>query len=867
MPTTFKGTGTTYSGQENVQVRIGKCERCKKVGELASFDTKLYFCLFGISLIPLGEKHVVDFCVNCQHDKSYDAKVWSEMASGAIGGVMHTYKAAPTEAHALRAHQVMLEFGRVQEAAQFRQSEQQFNNSASVQAGFGEALHGLHLDQEAERYFSRAYDLDSSLPAARAGVSREYIRSGDLQSARMLLDYLEQPGSEAAHSLAPLEDLADAAQAKGNHEMALELYARILQGVPQSGKDSRFRQKVLISEKALNRRTSLLPGRNFTAATLFSNEPVWDGGMLPWKTVSIVVLFLVCAITAAAVYNEYIRTNRSVYVFSGNDEKTKVEIVGVGQVETNAKTAQKLTLKEGNYKVNIGGDQPRTVDLNVEADYFSRFFDHAVWMINVDGGALVVEEHATYSVGNNVPSDYKFHFGDEIKKVTGVHHAFEPLPEKVSLKRGRTKKLVGLYLFEGDVDNLLDTYLSSHTSQYFDVLQWQLSLDPTNEASLDRYLKAAYTSQNVLDRLDAFLAKGIKTTPLLVEWHTIYRKLKYSKERDALLTGIYDEAIKADAKDANALYLRGTVDPTDSGPWFKKAIAANAECAWPYVAMGRQKMAQADWAGARENLSLALEKEGGRSEALRALLETCIAQGEAKTLEDTFRKGLAKEPTEIAGNVYLILTLAAQNMAEKGKEAVSKYAVAVKSYGDEGKRALLTVSQAYYYAAGDFKSLYDSTHNSGDKSSDISGDVRWTETIALMEQGRAEEAGKVYPYIACPFTTYQHLALDLALRAEGKMDKAELWEKTALGQLDKSVPADVKVAELVRSTTPPDVSAVKALDIRSADKAVLCTLLGAKHPAKQSEYFTLARQLNVVARFPWHLVNRLSSGKITYSQK
>ncbi len=53
MPGSVNGIGTTYYGKKELRTRTGACERCHKEADLRSYQTRLWFIIFFIPVIPL----------------------------------------------------------------------------------------------------------------------------------------------------------------------------------------------------------------------------------------------------------------------------------------------------------------------------------------------------------------------------------------------------------------------------------------------------------------------------------------------------------------------------------------------------------------------------------------------------------------------------------------------------------------------------------------------------------------------------------------------------------------------------------------------------------------------------------------------
>ena len=80
MPTTINGIGTMYYGKKNVQTRRGVCEHCDQAGDLRSYQTRLWFTIVFVPVVPLGKKQIIDECAGCQRHGLMPLGQWQALA-------------------------------------------------------------------------------------------------------------------------------------------------------------------------------------------------------------------------------------------------------------------------------------------------------------------------------------------------------------------------------------------------------------------------------------------------------------------------------------------------------------------------------------------------------------------------------------------------------------------------------------------------------------------------------------------------------------------------------------------------------------------------------------------------------------------
>src|SRR5579864_9069029 len=154
MPTTYNGIGTHYYGKRNAQKRPGTCRSCGRTVQLESYDTRLWFVIFFIPVIPLGRKHIIDACPACRRHYVSDLQKWETARQLEVSGTMDKYRSNPTPENAVAAHQQMLSFHQVPEATEFEKTMlAQFPDNAKVRAYLGSAQEHIgRLDQAIASY-------------------------------------------------------------------------------------------------------------------------------------------------------------------------------------------------------------------------------------------------------------------------------------------------------------------------------------------------------------------------------------------------------------------------------------------------------------------------------------------------------------------------------------------------------------------------------------------------------------------------------------------------------------------------------------------------------------------------------------------
>ncbi len=92
MPITYNGVGTHYYGRGNPQSRPGVCPHCHRSVNLVSYDTRLWFVILFVPVIPLGRKRIIDRCPSCSRHYVIDLRKWETAKQLEISGALEKFR-------------------------------------------------------------------------------------------------------------------------------------------------------------------------------------------------------------------------------------------------------------------------------------------------------------------------------------------------------------------------------------------------------------------------------------------------------------------------------------------------------------------------------------------------------------------------------------------------------------------------------------------------------------------------------------------------------------------------------------------------------------------------------------------------------
>ena len=855
MPSTYNGIGTHYYGQKNLTLRRGTCAHCNAVGDLKSYDTRLWFVIVFIPIIPLGRKRIIDYCPSCTRHHLMELDKWETAKQLEISGAQDDYRRNPTPEGAIAVHQQLLKFHQSEEAAQFqKEMAEKYQDHAKVQAYLGAALEFLGQPSTAAGYYAQALKLRPDLPEARIGVARNAIREGRLDEARKLLDFLEKSGAAQLYSLEPLETLAIAYQNAGNHQAALELLGRLQTELPNIDQVAAFRKLVKTSEKALARpgSTSMLPRQKFSWRSWLggghsgSAQPAWRA--LAWIGIlgGLVALGFVIA-------NEYIRRHRTLYIVNAFSNPANVAIQG-GENYGHIRKLQPVNLAEGRYHATISGPVTQELDFEVRSSYFSRWFNDPIWVINIGGEAPLLFEHVTYGE-NAPPPQISLHFGNKFQLFPNVTHPFTELPETISMKRGQTRVLSHLDLFPGKPEAAF-AYLrhEGQISQALAFAEHSLRGDRENKTLLLAYLSETAARQQG-DRADRYLQAGLNHRPVAIEWHRQYQQLHQNSADRAKLTQSYDQMLRAEPTNSALLYLRGRIEPerAQARQFFERSVEVDPANAFASYALGFDRLTVADWPQARRLLARAVELAPDNEGFSYWHFVARLGCGEVAALQQELQQQLQRDPLDFHSERKLLFCLALQGQREAALAEQTAFEKRwINRHGPRSRPTIEYLRRLTLYAVGDFAELEKWT------KSDTSAAGRLAYGQALIEQGRVKEVLALRGLEGNEENEFWLLAVAVALHDAGDKAGAADWLQKAVAAMKEGQEELEQVAGLLSGSTLPSRSELENVALPPNNKALVLVALGQRHPEAAGALAGEAKRFNVDPRFPHHLVQHVA---------
>lgn len=664
MPSTINGVGTHYYGKQNREKRAGVCQHCNRQVELENYETRLWFCVVFVPVIPLGKKQILDYCSACTMHTAVPFADWEALRSEAIGESADELRDNRDDPDAgLKMLGTLAAFHKTDEATKLaRMLRDQHTDHAQVQFSVGGWLEQCGHGEEATACFERAWKIEPDAPEYRRAWGMTLAERGQLNEARELLSMFEAPESLDAGTV---YFMALQCQKHDDHKQAIELFQLILGLAPALGKDNDFRKAVRASEKAVGGETSILPRRSIFASKAFC-----------WTTV--------CSLLVAGVvlWSQSLASNRTVHIVNGSETPISVKIDdGVPQqIAALSKVVVKLPEDVHSWQLT---DPPELADegqFELSTGFLSRLFDSPAFVLDPGRATVTVFEHATYAErAEDATISSRVHVGQPFLIFDDVDHVFEQFPEQIKGERSDMQRTrVDSLLLEpsmviGNVQNDITP------QQQLELCERHLIANPVNADLLELYVFFAY-KQSAHQRVYEFLKLGLDRRPIEISWHRMYQNAAVMLGKDEELFVEYDRLLESAGDNSALLYLRGRIDPnsTVAGDYYDRAIAADPENFYPLMASAHRAVSLAQFDEALERADRALLLKADNS-ADRIRFTARVALGEGKAIEEESRAALADDPFNATAHFRLLTSLAVQDQSARLKQAHDAYTLTIRT--------------------------------------------------------------------------------------------------------------------------------------------------------------------------------------------
>lgn len=551
MPHVVNGIGTWYWGKRSLRQRRDVCPICRRFATLRSYETRLYFVVFFLPIIPLRRYHVTDECGHCRRHFPVPLSEYTTRRTEALARIDELLLLPPLTEAALEAVDLTVRYGTPDDLRELGESlTARHEHDAAVLAHLASAYESVGLP-EAEPLYALAVEAGAE-PPVRDDHARLLMRLGRPEEA---WDYVQEVLASGDLERRGVVSLAVRAfQSLGNHHAAIEL----LDAVDALGPEWKR-----ATDSAGYRRISLKDaGKGRPVAT-----DLWDYGTAPpapprrwWRTPaaawSALLLLAACGYLGFAAYLGH---HRTLHVVNGLGTTYKVTINGI-PCTLGPYGRQEIEVPEGEVVIAASNHPsvPAEQRVSLGTPFLSRPFARHTFVVNPDRCAMLTVDEAVYSQPNRasstVPVPVRTFIGREFYDLESIEDAFTQPPSTVSVDAA-----------SGDV--VRDVLQQSSISQWYgsavsslgdDAARATLATiqrsDPTN-----RELLALCASVFPSQEFRELLLPAIAARPLNADAHRYWQIATLAIDHTEDLESRY-RAILADAPDDSAaMYLLAMV--------------------------------------------------------------------------------------------------------------------------------------------------------------------------------------------------------------------------------------------------------------------------------------------------------------------
>jgi len=832
MPGTLNGIGTTYYGSKNLERYRDVCESCGRETELQNYETKLWFTIFFVPVIPLGKKQIFGDCTICRRHRVMSADEWAKVKEDALRKQMEAVGANPSDPDAaIELLGMFGAFSRKDDALRMADVlEKRFPDHVGVRLRLGEWYESNGEPVRADAHFRRALELDPRNLSAKHAVAVGYIQEGNIDGARRLL--------AAEPPLTPRDDpgaflaMATQLQKQNQHEPALQVFRQLLEVVPAWSRDPAFRKQVRISEQqAGGDGRSLLPRIPITGRGWFWPSVIAGG-----------------AAAAILFAQYYIYHHRTLHVVNGYDRPVEVRLASGERVSVPPREWRKLSLAEGPHRatVVVAGRPDRDTDFVVESNGWKRLVNSPAYVLNVDGAAVVVWEQTVYRkkvVNDDAEYDVKFHLGKPFVAIDDVDYLFQEFPDQLREKNSKVVKTrVGVEqvsptaILFGAPDSVIPDDRLSFAEAHLRM----------NENDADLLTKYAFYAEmtNQSERCLQFLQQGLDARPVSIHWHRAYQTVRGRTGDETALVNEYRKRLDAEPKSSAWLYLLGRVepDPAVAEGLFQRSIDADPTNAFPWHAKSYALRLRGDFEGAKKAEMEAVRldpKDPGMQEALYVVR---LGAGDAATLETEVEREWQVNSSPVEFPSKLMEVLSVRGNKAKMSRVFEEYVRRVTSDTTEANNneAVIRGEMDLAFYLGDYQKVLQLANS---PSGTPEQSMRVVAAHAAL--GNIDDAAAALGSSQGTVQVYGRLALSLARRRDGDAKRADEFQKQALEALEAGDSDERRIAAVLRRV--PNVSYDDARNLNTSDPyetALLLAMLGQQCPGDRAKLLDEAEKQN-----------------------
>lgn len=840
MPSTVNGIGTWYYGRKNLQKSPGVCEACHQAVDLETYETRLWFVVIFVPIIPLGKKQILDSCPRCRRHRVTALHEWEKIREEAIQQSAEQLEEKREDPEAgLEMLHTLAGFRKTDEATKLaRLLKSRHPEHAGLQYNVGCWLDFANLKDEAGECFERAFEMEPDKTEHKRVYGMALAHEGKIDRAHELLAFFEPPSRH--YEPATVLYLAQQCQAHGDSQRAVDVLRKAIRASPQLAKEKWIRRLVRDAEQSIGAEDSILPRRS-----LLKSKAFWV----------VAALMLVLLGTSAA--SMLIAANRTLFIVNGSRNAITVTIDETETVLVGGFSKTKIALGEGSHTWKLA--EPKVIAgegrFTMATDFAMRFFESPVFVLDPGRVSIVIQEKAFYGAQNHKGVTHRLHVGEEFISYPNIDLAFEPFPAVVKIVAGgATRDRVDALLGDPHAAiHFVSQELPASTSLSF--CERHLNLNPADKNLLDTYTALA-TRNDQEQRLYDFLKSGADRVPVEVEWHRRFQGAMQKLNQFDELRSHYDKLVKRFPNDSTVLYLRGRIEPDlkTATDYFVLSAAEDPKNPWPVYSQAFGLLSLGEFTKARDFCQRAIDLDPKNDDYKQTMFQLRLIPGELDDLEREVRRDIEKAPAASTFNWRLFRVLAAKGELEDLQTAQNVYALLRKTtYPTDPFDELLHTERFVRYCQRDFEKVLDLSAKV--KSRRVRGHLIFQ---AMLDLDRLEEIDKAGLPARATERGYLELFLHLAWLQRDDAARAAEWYEKAMADFRAGDPTTKTMATAFAELKDHELAArLSGIAFRPEERMLVSLTAAARSTGEtRQELIGLVEKLNTESAFPRHFMDR-----------
>jgi predicted Zn-dependent protease len=583
MPTVYNGVGTWYYGKRRIHRLKQVCSFCNRMAELESYDTTLYFVVFFVPVLPIGQKRVLQTCPYCRKHRVVSLRKWEADKQEAMDQLLDRVTREPDSRDTvLQAIALACSYQDEETLDKLATGlASHWLDDAAIQAQLGTAYAYFARHQEAEGALRTSLGIEDN-PEVRHQLALSLLKQGRPDDA---LPYLRSILDDKVTEHAGLIYLlVEAYQAEGKHDKALEIADQRDTAFPDLAKNADFKKQRKISER---HRAS---GKKIVSPHLAESGKTGyrEGNWTRFVPRLIPPLLLVGALSWYFGTAFWRGQSRPVWLVNGWDQPYTVTIDG--EPHTLAPGSPTATqVPEGDVSVEFADAKIALppITCHVETPFFTRPFKSPMCVINPDQVAVLIREEAEFAaapqnIGNAAPPQLLT--GKPLHVLEGIDYEFKPFPDTITVpKKGTLKKTRISLAPKLSAAQRVAVAMQLDREEQAPYFKQLLTLNP-DDSFMVQVVIQVLPGNEALD----LLSPGLEARPLRVEWHRAFQDLTAKLHPEGDRRSRYQKLVAETKRDPNALYLLARIEEEnldEADKLLHEAAEANPPSAYAFHAL------------------------------------------------------------------------------------------------------------------------------------------------------------------------------------------------------------------------------------------------------------------------------------------